>query len=56
MGGTTQGLVFDPGSNDQLPQLNIPTIFQELDSAKVSWKIYCTVTQDYSNAMCGCNA
>jgi phospholipase C len=45
-GGTTQGLVFDPGSNDHLPQLNIPTIFQELDTAKVSWKVYYTVTDD----------
>ena len=45
-GGTTQGLVFDPGSNDHLPQLNIPTIFQELDAAKVSWKVYYTVTED----------
>jgi phospholipase C len=44
-GGTTQGLVFAPGSDDKLPQLNIPTIFQELDNAKVSWKIYYTVTQ-----------
>ena len=35
-GGTTQGLVHDPGSNDHLPQLNIPNIFQELDQAKVS--------------------
>lgn len=43
-GGTTQGLVHDPG-NDQLPQLNIPTIFQELQQANVSWKIYYTVTQ-----------
>ncbi len=43
-GGTTQGLTKDPGSNDQLPQLSIPTIFQELDAAKVSWKIYYTVT------------
>ena len=43
-GGTTQGLVFDPGQDDKLPQLNIPTIFQQLDSAKVSWKIYYTVT------------
>jgi len=39
-GGTTQGLVFDPGSNDHLPGLNIANIFQELDNAKVSWKIY----------------
>jgi phospholipase C len=44
-GGTTQGLVHDPGGNDHLPQLNIPNIFQELDQAKVSWKIYYTVTQ-----------
>jgi phospholipase C len=46
-GGTTQGLVHDPGSNDHLPQLNIPNIFQELDQAKVTWKIYYTVTQGY---------
>jgi phospholipase C len=39
-GGTTQGLVFDPGSNDHLPGLNIPNIFQELDNAHVSWRIY----------------
>ena len=44
-GGTTQGLVKDPGSNDHLPQLNIANIFQELDQAKVSWKIYYTVTE-----------
>jgi phospholipase C len=44
-GGTTQGLVHDPGSNDHLPQLNITNIFQELDQAKVSWKIYYSVTQ-----------
>jgi len=46
-GGTTQGLVHDPGINDHLPQLNIPNIFQELDQAKVSWKIYYTVTQGF---------
>jgi phospholipase C len=45
-GGTTQGLVKDPG-NDGLPQLNIPTIFQELDQNNVSWKIYYTVTQGF---------
>jgi phospholipase C len=45
-GGTTQGLVKDPGNEDQLSQLNIPNIFQELDQAKVSWKIYYTVTDD----------
>ncbi len=44
-GGSTQGLVHDPGGNDHLPQLNIPNIFQELDQASVSWKIYYTVTE-----------
>lgn len=44
-GGTTQGLVFDPGNDDHLSQLDIEPIFQELDTAKVSWKIYYTVTQ-----------
>lgn len=47
-GGTTQGLVKDPGNDDHLPnQLNISNIFQELDTAKVSWKIYYTVTQGF---------
>lgn len=46
-GGTTQGLVNDPGGDDHLPQLNIPTIFEELDQANVSWKIYYTVTQGF---------
>ena len=46
-GGTTQGLVRDPGGNDHLPQLGINNIFEELDQAKVSWKIYYTVTQGY---------
>jgi len=44
-GGTTQGLTHDPGSDDHLPQLQIQTIFDELQSAGVSWKIYYTVTQ-----------
>jgi phospholipase C len=44
-GGTTQGLVFDPGSDDHLSQLTIPTIFEELSQSKVTWKIYYTVTQ-----------
>ena len=44
-GGTTQGLVKDPGGNDHLPQLDITSIFQELQQANVSWKIYYTVTQ-----------
>jgi len=45
-GGTTQGLVKDPGNEDHLPQLDIPSIFQELDQANVSWKIYYTVTNN----------
>ncbi len=45
-GGTTQGLVKDPNKDDGLTgQLNIPNIFQELDQADVSWKIYYTVTE-----------
>jgi phospholipase C len=43
-GGTTEGIVKDPG-NDHLPPLDIPTIFQELDQAKVTWKIYYIATQ-----------
>jgi phospholipase C len=49
-GGTTQGLVYDPGSNDHLPQLGINNIFQELDGSGVSWKIYYTVTQGFCSA------
>jgi phospholipase C len=46
-GGTTQGLVKDPGGDDHLPQLSLPSIFEELDRANVSWKIYYTVTQGF---------
>jgi phospholipase C len=46
-GGTTQGLVLDPAAQDHLPQLAIQTIFQELQTAGVSWKIYYTVTQGF---------
>jgi phospholipase C len=46
-GGTTQGLVADPGGDDHLSGLEIPTIFQKLDQAKVSWKIYYTVTEGF---------
>lgn len=46
-GGTTQGLVNDPGNDDHLAQLDIPNIFQELDAANVSWKIYYTVTDGF---------
>jgi phospholipase C len=44
-GGTTQGLVHDPFVDDGLTsQLNIETIFQELDQNNVSWKIYYSIT------------
>jgi phospholipase C len=43
--GTTQGLVFDPGNDDHLSQLAIPSIFAELQTANVTWKIYYSVTQ-----------
>ncbi len=49
-GGTTQGLVWDPSADDHLGQLSIPTIFQELDQNKVSWKIYYTSTQGFCYA------
>jgi phospholipase C len=45
-GGTTQGLVRDPALDDQLPQLGIQTIFQKLNAAGVSWKIYYSSTSD----------
>ena len=44
-GGTTLGLVFDPGLDDHLQQLQTSSIFQQLDQQKVGWKIYYTVTQ-----------
>jgi phospholipase C len=44
-GGTTQGLVRDPFVDDQFTtQLNMETIFQELDQSNVSWKIYYSIT------------
>jgi len=54
-GGTTQGLVKDPG-NDHLPQLDIETIFKELDTAGVSWKIYYSVTQGFCQTEDDCPA
>jgi phospholipase C len=54
-GGTTQGLVKDPGGDDHLAQLNIPSICSELDQANVSWKIYYTVTQGYCLSEDDCN-
>jgi phospholipase C len=58
-GGTTQGLVFDPGSDDHVsPFSSIPTIFQKLDTAGVSWKVYYTVTNGFCLAgnPCGSGA
>lgn len=46
-GGTTQGLTKDAGDQDHLSQLSMNNIFEELDNAKVSWKIYYTVTDGY---------
>ena len=44
-GGTTQGLVHDPFVDDKFSsQLNIETIFEELDANNVSWKIYYSLT------------
>jgi phospholipase C len=44
-GGTTQGLVHDPFRDDLfINQLNIKTIFEELDQNSVSWKIYYSIT------------
>jgi phospholipase C len=43
-GGTTQGLVRDPGYDDHLAALPLPSIFQALDNAGVSWKLYYTQT------------
>ncbi len=39
-GGTTQGYAFDPGADDQAPQLNAQTVFQLLDNNHITWKIY----------------
>jgi phospholipase C len=56
-GGTTQGLVYDPGGDDKLlQQLNITTIFNELDKAGVSWKIYYTVTNGGCSAGTPCGS
>lgn len=54
-GGTTQGLVKDPGGQDHLPQLDISNIFQELDQANITWKIYYTVTQGLCLSDDDCN-
>jgi phospholipase C len=45
-GGTTQGLAKDPFAVDKLTSsLAIPTIFEALDNAHVSWKVYYGITQ-----------
>jgi phospholipase C len=54
-GGTTQGLTHDPGADDHLPQLQIETIFDELQSAGVSWRIYYTVTQGMCLSQSNCS-
>ncbi len=55
-GGTTQGLVKDPGLDDGLAkQLDIPTIFSALDQAKVSWRIYYIATQGGCGAGQACS-
>ena len=57
-GGTTQGLVKDPFTNDHLPVMTAETIFQELDTASspVSWRIYYSLTEggcDETDGDCG---
>ena len=56
-GGTTQGLVKDPGGDDHLSQLDIPTIFKELDNANppVTWRVYYTVNQGFCLNEDDCN-
>jgi phospholipase C len=51
-GGTTQGLAFDPGNDDHVSQQSSMTIFQELNNAGVSWKIYYSkTTSNYPNTI-----
>ena len=54
-GGTTQGLVKDPFTNDHLPTLSTESIFEELDSATspASWRIYYSLTQGGCNEVDG---
>lgn len=46
-GGTTGGLVKDPGGDDHVGQLPLNNIFEELDKANVTWKVYYWVTQGF---------
>ena len=51
-GGTTGGLVFDRGNDEHLPQESMETIFQELNDAGVSWRIYYpSTTSNYPNTI-----
>ena len=43
-GGTTQGLAYDRGLDDNVGQEAAETIFQELNGAGVSWKVYYSKT------------
>jgi len=54
-GGTTQGLAYDPGNDDHVGQLSINNIFEELQNAGVSWKIYYTTVQGscFAGTACG---
>ncbi|MFP5235491.1 MAG: alkaline phosphatase family protein [Acidobacteriota bacterium] len=54
-GGTTQGLAYDPGNDDHVGQLSINNIFEELQNAGVSWKIYYTTVQGscFAGTTCG---
>lgn len=45
-GGTTNGLVRDPGLDDHIGGTPVKTIFQELDENHVTWRIYYGVTVD----------
>jgi len=44
-GGTTQGLVYDPGYDDHVGGVPAKPIFEELDTAGVSWKVYYSLTE-----------
>jgi phospholipase C len=49
-GGTTEGLAYDRGNDDHLGQGVAKTIFQELNEAGVSWRIYYSKTSsNYPN-------
>jgi phospholipase C len=51
LGGTTQGLAFDPGYDDHVGSLGVPGTFKALDDAGVSWKVYYTDTAGECGAM-----